>query len=280
MVCRLGRLAAVLSPLLACVETVFEDGTGAGASSSLSSNTTTSGSSGAESPGGMGGTGGGGGDTVSTTTNVGGTGGTGGTPGTGGTGTGGGPACAPDEVGSVPACGPLHTFDTQASYAAAFNENGPGQFQIVNGTLAFGLPSGATLTWVETAETFQFEDCAIWARVVDFPNVPTSTARVSIGIQPGNSLYNVNAVGDKVIGHNPLDESVEAAFDSSQTPFLRLRAGGGLVHYGFSADGICWSEFGSFPFVEVDPTMYGRLTLIKVAGATDDLAFDDFCVQY
>lgn len=284
-----GRLVAVVAALgaslLACVETQFADGGATGVSGSPSGGASTNGGSsagGSASSGGApaSGTGGAGGEPASTNNGAAGGAGGGGAGSGGEGGTGGSPpVCGPGEVEAAPACAPSHTFDSIQSFEAGWNTNGPGDFDVAAGTLSIALAAGQTLTWAETEDTFDFENCAVWVRVAEPPDVPTTSARLSIGIQQGNSLYNVNLIGEKVVGKNMSNPDLETAVNPNVTRFIRMREHAGLVWFGHSEDGVCWTEFGSFPFTQANSTMYGRLTLTKSVGSPDELAFDDFCVQ-
>lgn len=253
-------------------------GSGASSTTSSTASTSTTGS----------GAGGGGGDgPASTSSGAGGSGGAGGAGGTGGAGgqggsggqggEGGAPGCAPPLVPADVPCGGLtEAFADADAFAAAWELNGGAAQFTVDGQLTIAMTTSGTLSATHRT-TFDFDACSIWMRLVEPSTDPGVMARLSYGIPGSGSQHNLGVQGAFFQARLGDAVQVQLPYDPETMRYFRMRAAEGLLHYGVSADGVCWEEPFEVPLVS-PRGVEARLVLIRYSGAAADnqATFDDF----
>jgi hypothetical protein len=202
------------------------------------------------------------------------------TGGQGGAG-GGSVSCPMPLVPPAPPCGGIQdTFDDITSLSSWYEsgESVPTDIDVGMGELMIHKPGAETSTLVETLVDVSLVDCALWARIepdtqplmqsrLSFANAG-SNAMFAVGYQDGEIRAWLSGLGS--VGMSP--------YDPQTTRYVRVREEAGQIHFGHSADGVCWTEFHSEDAPN-DTTARARLVVQGFSNSNDATAyFDDFGV--
>jgi hypothetical protein len=181
---------------------------------------------------------------------------------------------------AVAPCGGItDNFESQVRYDAQWAAvTDPQDIDISGGVARFYLEAAAPTVYNETRQAFAFEDCAVWAAIVEAATAPAVTTRLSLGVSGQTAYYSLGVIEGDLEARVASNAAASIAYDPAAMRYVRLREEGGAIHFGHSADAACWTEIHTEP----DParlTMRARLVLSHVPagpGVEADAAFDDF----
>jgi hypothetical protein len=192
-------------------------------------------------------------------------------------------------------CGDLLPADTPCSdFVDVFddldvwdehNETMPTDIQLVAdgpGTaVSITLSTMQASTYLQTQPDITLTDCSIWVRLLDAVDDPIARSGLSFGLDNTAALYGIDTQDGELIarqgGANVIGTT---SYDASSAAWLRIREHGGIVSYGYSADGLCWNEFAS---TQADGPRDARVRLVVQhasggMGAAGTAIFDDLGV--
>lgn len=200
----------------------------------------------------------------------------------GGTGgSGGGNECG-QLLPSVPQCGNLTgTFDSQSQFNADWYLNGAaGQLTAVNGEAHLLIGPGDSSVFAATHPDFTFQKCSIWVQIVEADGANDVMVRLSLSNPAAQSRYSLGVLAQNLAAYSGDVNLFSVPYNANEMRFVRMREEAGMVHFGHSSDGKCWTEIGKV-MNTLQGNVEGRIAVTHVPagnGTSGDGRFDNYCV--
>jgi hypothetical protein len=184
---------------------------------------------------------------------------------------------------AVPQCGSVvGTFDNQTQFEANWTLGGmPGQITAVNGIASLMLSAADTTVFARTTPDFTFANCGVWVQIVEGSTAADVMVRLSISNPGATSRFSIGILAQNIAVYGETMPLFLLPYDAASMRYMRMREEGGMVFFGHSVDGRCWTEIGK-AINTLTGSVESRMAVTHIPSGTGSIGsgkFDNYCVN-
>jgi hypothetical protein len=138
------------------------------------------------------------------------------------------------------------------------NETRPTDVEVEDGSrgkqLRVTLDNSVPFTFAESTTDVVLEECSIFFRLVEVAAAADIRSGLSLAPQGEPAVLSLDVQDGELFAREASGvEIASVAYAAGDMRWLRVRQSGGATHYGYSHDGVCWTEFVQVPTTPTAP---------------------------